>query len=48
MSKKVHKKIDNIERFLANFWKIFPNLTSSNFNDNVIQPFLHNSLKHFL
>ena len=44
MSKKVHKKIDNIERFLANFWKIFPNLTSSNFNDNVIQPFLQNSL----
>ena len=38
------KKIDNIERFLSNFWKIFPNLTSANFNGNVIQPFLQNSL----
>jgi len=48
MSKKVNKKIDNIERFLSNFWKIFPNLTSTtlneDFNGNVIQPFLQNSL----
>lgn len=44
MSKKVNKKIDNIERFLSNFWKIFPNLTSITFNEDVIQPFLQNSL----
>jgi hypothetical protein len=37
---KTYKKIDSLERLLANFWNIFPNLTVAEFSDKVIQPYL--------
>ena len=51
-----YKKIDLLDRFLANFWKIFPNLRAINsdaavevvkeeLNNKVIQPYIDNSLE---
>jgi hypothetical protein len=44
-NKIVYKKIDSLERFLADFWKIFPNLTVDNFQNEVIEPYLLRSVE---